>query len=83
MHTCSVVCRPCKASRSNKNEEHAVTSKMNTHGCTYLSHILIFQCRTWVFPSMNVAVIQVPALKKTTDGFKEVTESYLMNKCKV
>ena len=46
MHTCFVVCRVCKASRSNKNEEHALTSKMNTHSCTYLSYILIFQCRT-------------------------------------
>lgn len=46
MHTCSIVCRLCKASRSNKNEEHALTSKTNTRGCTYLSHILIFQCRT-------------------------------------
>lgn len=87
MHTCSIVCRLCKASRSNKNEEHALTSKINTHGCTYLSHMLIFQCRTTLkalgFSKHNVAVIQIPELKKTTDGFKELTESYLMNKCKV
>lgn len=42
------------------------------------THILFFQCTTtpkalFFFPSMNMAVIQVPELKKT-DGLKELTK---------